>query len=86
MTIQLLDDLAKRYLGAVDDIGNPEPLRDNMKGAFLQAVEAMRRRVIGKGSLCADCGQQIPAKRLEAHPEATRCITCQTKKEGRKID
>jgi DnaK suppressor protein len=30
---------------------------------------------------CLDCGETIPAKRLEANPIATRCVPCQTKYE-----
>lgn len=32
---------------------------------------------------CVDCGTLIPKARLEANPEATRCIRCQTKHERR---
>jgi DnaK suppressor protein len=28
---------------------------------------------------CVDCGQQIPAGRLEARPDAARCVDCQAK-------
>jgi DnaK suppressor protein len=27
---------------------------------------------------CVDCGHQIPAGRLEARPEAARCVNCQS--------
>ena len=30
---------------------------------------------------CADCGEPIPAKRLKANPQATRCVECQTEYE-----
>jgi DnaK suppressor protein len=32
---------------------------------------------------CLDCGEPIPAKRLKANPQATRCVTCQTLAERR---
>jgi len=28
---------------------------------------------------CVDCGQEIPEGRLEARPEAARCVSCQAK-------
>ncbi len=28
---------------------------------------------------CVDCGNEIPEGRLEARPEAARCVTCQAK-------
>jgi len=31
--------------------------------------------------LCADCGKEIDADRLEARPGATRCIDCQKRHE-----
>jgi DnaK suppressor protein len=31
--------------------------------------------------LCADCGGEIPFARLQAFPTATRCTTCQSKRE-----
>jgi RNA polymerase-binding transcription factor DksA len=31
---------------------------------------------------CVDCGQDLSAARLEAKPEAARCVTCQGKAES----
>jgi DnaK suppressor protein len=33
---------------------------------------------------CAECGDAIDAKRLEANPAARRCIDCQTKHEDKR--
>lgn len=30
---------------------------------------------------CLDCGDQIPASRLQARPESVRCVDCKTIKE-----
>ncbi len=30
---------------------------------------------------CLDCGIDIPQERIEAEPEAVRCVSCQTRKE-----
>ena len=35
----------------------------------------------GEGHQCEDCGEDIPAKRLEAVPGAIRCIECQKDQE-----
>lgn len=45
----------------------------------LGALERHRNRhqVIPRsntGRVCVDCGERIPAKRLAAHPQASRCI------------
>lgn len=35
---------------------------------------------------CSDCGEPIPAKRLKANPQATRCVECQEKYERKGSD
>ena len=32
---------------------------------------------------CIDCGDRVPEARLEVHPQAARCVTCQTREERR---
>ena len=48
-----------------------------------EAIEALRRIEDGTYGICADCGKKIPAARLQAKPEAARCIACQTEYERR---
>jgi DnaK suppressor protein len=33
---------------------------------------------------CADCGSEIPPGRLEARPDAARCVNCQAKRARRR--
>src|SRR5881398_2952566 len=41
----------------------------------LRQVQIARERLEeGKYGICVDCGEEIPAERLEAIPEAVRCI------------
>ncbi len=57
--------------------------------AVLAAVQFQRRQVmdalvrIEKGTygVCADCGRAIPEGRLDARPEAARCVACQAKRD-----
>ena len=35
---------------------------------------------------CVDCGEPIPAKRLEVNPAAIRCVRCQAKAERDNVD
>ena len=45
----------------------------------LAAVDAALQRLdAGTYGRCARCGEQIPAARLEAVPEATHCVGCKT--------
>jgi phage/conjugal plasmid C-4 type zinc finger TraR family protein len=47
-----------------------------------QAERARDRKAHGAYGICEDCGKQIGAERLEALPDATRCITCQAEWEA----
>jgi RNA polymerase-binding protein DksA len=42
-----------------------------------QVSEALARIEAGEYGRCADCGQAIPAARLQALPFALRCLSCQ---------
>jgi RNA polymerase-binding transcription factor DksA len=53
--------------------------------AMLAVVEAQRQEVRaalarlddGTYGRCVDCGAELPADRLDARPEAARCVNCQ---------
>ncbi|MFO1413832.1 MAG: TraR/DksA family transcriptional regulator [Burkholderiales bacterium] len=47
-------------------------------GAIDQALAHVRDPHFG---ICEDCGGEIPFARLQAFPTATRCTTCQSKRE-----
>lgn len=59
--------------------------------AVLAAVQVQRREVMdallriehGTYGMCADCGSPIPEGRLDARPEAVRCVACQSKRDRR---
>jgi DnaK suppressor protein len=44
--------------------------------------EALRRLDAGEYGRCVDCGADLSAARLDAKPEAARCVTCQGKAES----
>jgi DnaK suppressor protein len=44
-------------------------------------LAALRRLDDGSYGLCVDCGRSVPEGRLEAKPEAARCVTCQAKRD-----
>jgi DnaK suppressor protein len=44
-------------------------------------TDALRRLDDGTYGTCIDCGGLVPEGRLEAKPEAARCLTCQTKRD-----
>jgi DnaK suppressor protein len=45
--------------------------------------EAREALAAGNYGKCVDCGKDIPAARLEAMPEATRCVEDQSRHEAR---
>lgn len=59
--------------------------------AILAAAQSQRRLVTdalvrierGAYGVCADCGSAIPEGRLDARPEAARCVGCQAKRDRR---
>jgi DnaK suppressor protein len=59
--------------------------------AILAAAQSQRRQVTdalvrierGVYGVCADCGSPIPEGRLDARPEAARCVACQGKRDRR---
>ncbi len=46
-----------------------------------EIVAALGRIQDGSYGTCADCGRPIPEGRLEARPEASRCVNCQSKRD-----
>lgn len=55
---------------------------DEHESAELNAVQAALVRVReGTYGHCIDCGQPIALARLQASPEAERCVGCQTQQE-----
>lgn len=46
-----------------------------------QVQAALERAKAGQYGICVDCGEPIPKERLEARPEATSCIACQSRRE-----
>lgn len=60
---------------------------DTTTGVFLDEEErriADARRALANGTYgtCVSCGGEIPRARLEAVPEAVRCVPCQRGLEG----
>ena len=60
-------------------------IREIVDDDLAQIREAMKRKEEGTYGICADCGQKIPKARLEARPEAIRCIDCQRRAEGERV-
>jgi len=44
-----------------------------------QVLGALRRIDLGTYGMCVDCGGPVAEGRLEAKPEAARCVSCQSR-------
>ena len=44
-----------------------------------EVLDALRRIELGTYGTCVDCAGPVPEGRLEAKPEAARCVACQGK-------
>ena len=47
------------------------------RSRVIDALEALSRMDVGTYGTCIDCSDRISATRLDARPEALRCIECQ---------
>lgn len=63
------------------DVEMSEADRDFDEARLIQTV--LSRIDDGSYGSCSDCGEDIPAARLDAQPLALRCIGCQSRSEQR---
>lgn len=57
-------------------------LGENSEQVLTDIDAALARIEAGTYGTCTNCGNQISAARLEAHPSASLCIDCARKAEG----
>ncbi len=79
---QVLDSTEQSMADVLADVR----IHGIQKDAAEQAdvVAALARVTNGSYGVCADCGDDIGSRRLEAWPTAKRCIGCQTRHEARR--
>jgi DnaK suppressor protein len=51
------------------------------KQQLAEVLDALNRIDAGMYGTCTDCGKMVPEGRLEAKPEAARCVACQGKRD-----
>lgn len=54
-------------------------LVDTLVGQLREVEKALERIEQGTYGICANCGKEIPAARLEARPESTLCVDCKSR-------
>jgi phage/conjugal plasmid C-4 type zinc finger TraR family protein len=65
------------FAQAQTDRVNSETIKQLLEMEREQARHARDRKAQGAYGTCEDCGRRIAEERLEALPDATRCVTCQ---------
>lgn len=61
-----------------------EAVLDAARRQRAQVLEALGRIEHGSYGTCVDCGDPVPDGRLQARPEAARCVRCQAKHDRRR--
>ncbi len=67
----------------VDAIADMLTMRmDQIADHRQKVLDALARLADGTYGVCVGCGMRIPPARLEASPEAIRCVDCQRRADG----
>ena len=66
------------FAQVVTDRVTTETIQRILEEDAVQAEHARDRLAHGGYGVCEDCSQQIAAERLQALPDATRCVSCQS--------
>jgi RNA polymerase-binding protein DksA len=72
-----VDEAAEAMVAQEDGLA----LETVLEGTLHDVRHALRNLDAGTYGICDECGQAIPAARLEARPQATLCVRCKTKRE-----
>jgi DnaK suppressor protein len=63
--------------GAVIERDRARAVREQLEEQLENVDKAIQRVQDGTYGICQTCGQEIPEERLEAIPNATKCVQCQ---------
>ena len=78
-----LNDNASPDADAAEQFGHARStaLRNALARKIIQTKKALTNIKIGTYGICEDCGKMIDTDRLVVYPEATKCISCEAKRE-----
>lgn len=72
-----LDQHPAEAASELTEMERDEAMLSVVDGQREQVVAALARLEDGTYGRCVDCGTDLPPERLEARPEAARCVNCQ---------
>jgi DnaK suppressor protein len=67
---------------SLSDADREEASLEVLKAQQDRVKAALLRVAAGSYGRCVNCGRELPDERLEARPEAERCVDCQQKAEA----
>jgi DnaK suppressor protein len=78
-----LNDNASPDADAAEQFGHARStaLRNELSKKIVQTKKALTSIKIGTYGICEDCGKMIDTDRLVVYPEATKCVSCEAKRE-----
>lgn len=80
------ENFASPDTSAAEQFGHAriEAVRHELDKKIVQMRKALTRVKVGDYGICEECGTMIDTDRLVVYPEATLCVKCEAKKEGRR--
>lgn len=81
--VSRISDNASPDTDAAEQFGHARAsaLKTEITRKIIQTRKALTRVKWGKYGICEDCGQMIDTDRLMVYPEATKCVSCEKKRE-----
>jgi DnaK suppressor protein len=78
-----LNDNASPDTDAAEQFGHARStaLKNELSRKIIQTKKALTNIKIGTYGICEDCGKMIDTDRLVVYPEATKCVSCEAKRE-----
>ncbi len=78
-----LNDNASPDTDAAEQFGHARStaLKNELARKIVQTKKALTNIKIGTYGICEDCGKMIDTDRLVVYPEATKCVSCEAKRE-----
>ena len=80
-----IDELVQHPADYASNVGEADREEASLEVIAAQrdrVSRALERLVAGSYGQCVDCGTSMPDERLEAKPEAERCVPCQQRHEA----
>lgn len=62
---------------SLEQLGREASLAEQERRELMAIERALAKMSTGNFGICEDCGEEIPAKRLQVLPEARLCANCQ---------